>query len=41
MAEESTGQKRYVVGTTVLAYYALNTAPYNGEVSLLSLNPLS
>jgi len=33
MAEGSTQQRRYVVDTNVLAYYALSTPPFSEEVS--------
>ncbi len=39
MAKESPQQRRYVVDTNILAYYALNTAPFNEEVSVLFSEP--
>jgi predicted nucleic acid-binding protein len=39
MAEESTRQRRYVVDTNVLAYYALSTVPFIEEVSVLFSEP--
>jgi len=39
MAEESTQQRRYVVDTNVLAYYALGTPPFSEELSVLFSEP--
>jgi predicted nucleic acid-binding protein len=35
MAEASTPERRYVVDTNILSYYALSTAPFHTEVSSL------
>jgi predicted nucleic acid-binding protein len=40
MAEASTSERRYVIDTNVLAYYALSTAPFHEEVSELFSSPL-
>ncbi len=39
MAKESTEQRRYVVDTNVLAYYALATTPFSEELSVLFSQP--
>jgi predicted nucleic acid-binding protein len=39
MAKASTRQRRYVVDTNVLAYYALSTVPFIEEVSVLFSEP--
>ena len=39
MAEEGTEQRRYVVDTNVLAYYALATTPFSEELSVLFSQP--
>ncbi|UCF99865.1 MAG: type II toxin-antitoxin system VapC family toxin [Spirochaetaceae bacterium] len=39
MAEAGAPERRYVIDTNVLAYYALRTAPYCKEVSGLFLQP--
>jgi len=40
MAEESPSERKFVVDTNVLAYYALNTAPYFDETAALFSEPL-
>ena len=40
MAEESASQRRYVVDTNVLAYYALDTAPFSEQLSVFFLEPV-
>jgi predicted nucleic acid-binding protein len=40
VAAESTKERRYVVDTNVLAYYALSTAPFNDEMSALLSTPV-
>jgi predicted nucleic acid-binding protein len=40
MAKESTQQRRFVVDTNVLAYYALSTPTYGEEVSVLLSEPV-
>ena len=39
MAKESTQQRRYVVDTNVLAYYALSTPPFRQQLSVLFSEP--
>lgn len=39
MAKESKEQRRYVVDTNVLAYYALATTPFSEELSVLFSQP--
>jgi predicted nucleic acid-binding protein len=39
MAEESRSERKFVVDTNVLAYYALNTAPFREEVAALFSKP--
>ena len=40
MAEENTQQRRYVVDTNVLAYYALATTQFSEELSVLFAQPV-